>query len=205
MRAFLAAELPISLQDPIHAATAGLRQVLGDSLVRWVHPQNVHLTLKFLGDVAPSNLDLIHQMLVTEASQFAAFDVQVEGLGSYPNSRRARVLWVGLNAPAELASLQSAIEAATARLGYESEERGFSPHLTIGRVRQSASSADLQKIRVALEETHLGLLATPEWTRSICSRASCGRKALYTPSCFRLRCWKARKHIQSTPMSCAWS
>jgi 2'-5' RNA ligase len=160
LRAFLAAELPISLQDLIHASTAGLHQALGDGLIRWVPPHNVHLTLKFLGDVSSSSLDLIRQMLLTEASHFAAFDVQVEGLGSYPNSRRPRVLWIGLNAPAELASLQRAIEAAAARLGYESEERGFSPHLTIGRVRQSASPADLQKIRMALEENRLGRLGS---------------------------------------------
>ncbi len=109
----------------IHTATAGLHAALGDGLIRWVPPHNVHLTLKFLGDVSPSNLDLIEQMLLKEASQFAAFDMQVEGLGAYPNVRRARVLWVGLKAPAELLSLQRAIEAAAARLGYESEERGF--------------------------------------------------------------------------------
>ncbi len=160
LRAFLAAEIPVSLQDHIHTATAGLHAALGDALVRWVPPHNVHLTLKFLGDVSPSNLDLIEQMLLKEASQFAAFDMQVEGLGAYPNLRRARVLWVGLKAPAELLSLQRAIEFAAARLGYESEERGFSPHLTIGRVRQNASSGDLQKIRLTLEGCRLGELGT---------------------------------------------
>jgi 2'-5' RNA ligase len=105
-------------------------------------------------------LDLIKQMLMTEAAQHPAFDVEVEGFGSYPTSRRPRVLWVGLNAPAALISLQHAIEAATARLGYASEERGFSPHLTIGRVRQNVSPPDLQKIRAALEDTKVGRLGT---------------------------------------------
>jgi RNA 2',3'-cyclic 3'-phosphodiesterase len=160
LRAFLAAELPLPLQDLIYVATAGLHQELGNGLIRWVPPHNVHLTLKFLGDVSPSSLDLIKQMLLTEASQFTAFEVQVDGLGSYPNLRRPRVLWVGLKAPAALASLQRSIEAAASRLGYEPEERGFSPHLTIGRVRQTASAAELQKIRTALEETRLGLLGS---------------------------------------------
>lgn len=160
LRAFLASELPPALQDSIYNATAGLRQALRDGLIRWVPAHNVHLTLKFLGDVSPSSLDLIKQMLTTEAAQFPAFDVQVEGLGCYPNVRRPRVLWVGLTAPAELASLQRAIEAGAARLGYESEERDFSPHLTIGRVRQNASSTDLHKIRTALEECRVGLLGS---------------------------------------------
>src|SRR5512140_1884589 len=152
LRAFLASELPAVLQDSIHGATGDLRQTLSNGLIRWVPAHNVHLTLKFLGDVSPSSLDLIKQMLLTEASQFPTFEVEVEGLGCYPSPRRPRVLWVGLKAPAELVSLQRAIEAAAARLGYESEERDFSPHLTIGRVRQNASSTDLHRIRTALDE-----------------------------------------------------
>lgn len=160
LRAFLASELPAKLQDAIHQSTAGLRQALGDDLVRWVPARNVHLTLKFLGDISPSSVNLIQQMLVTEASQFSPFEMEVQGLGCYPNPRRPRVLWVGLQAPPELASLQRAIEAAAARLGYESEERGFSPHLTIGRVRQNASTSDLQKIRSAIEAARVPSLGT---------------------------------------------
>lgn len=160
LRAFLASELPASLQDAIQSATSGLRQTLGDDLIRWTPTHNIHLTLKFLGDVSPSNLDLIKQMLTREAAQFSAFDLEVESVGSYPTSRRPRVLWVGLNAPASLISLQHAIESAASRLGYESEERGFSPHLTIGRVRPNVSAADLQKIRAALEGTKIGKIGS---------------------------------------------
>ncbi len=160
LRAFLASELPTALQDAIFNATADLRRSLSNGLIRWVPSHNVHLTLKFLGDVSPSNLDLIKQMMVAEAAQFSAFEVRVQGLGCYPNMRRPRVLWVGLDAPAELSSLQRAIEAGAARLGYESEEHGFSPHLTIGRVRQNASSSDLHRIRTSLEGTQIGMLGS---------------------------------------------
>lgn len=160
LRAFLASELPASLQDAIQFATSGLRTTLGNDLIRWVPARNIHLTLKFLGDVSPASLDLIRQMLTREAAQFPAFDLEVEGIGSYPTSRRPRVLWIGLNAPATLASLQHAIETAASRLGYGSEERGFSPHLTIGRVRQTVSAAELQKIRAALEGTKIGRIGS---------------------------------------------
>ena len=160
LRAFVASELPATLQEEIQTATAGLRGVLHDDLIRWVPSHNVHLTLKFLGDVSPSSVDLIRQMLVAEATQFPPFDVKVEGLGCYPNPRRPRVLWIGLTAPPELTALQRAVEAGAARLGYESEERGFSPHLTIGRVRQTTSSADIQKIRIALEQNPVGLVGS---------------------------------------------
>lgn len=158
LRAFVAIEIPPQLQDDIQNATADLQKKLGADLIRWVALRNVHLTLKFLGDVSPVNIDLIKQMLTREASQYQPFDMQVEGLGTFPNLRRARVLWVGLLAPPALASLQRGIETAAARLGYTAEERDFSAHLTIGRVRQNTSAADLLKIRTALEETKIGHL-----------------------------------------------
>ncbi len=160
LRAFIAVEIPSPLQDEIQKATAGLRNTLGTDLIRWVAPRNVHLTLKFLGDVSPTNVDLIEHMLSQEAGQHQAFDMPVESLGAFPNSRRPRVLWIGLAAPPTLAALQHSIELAASRLGYAAEERGFSAHLTIGRVRQNASAADLQKIRSALEGTQIGRLGT---------------------------------------------
>ena len=160
LRAFLASEVPAALQDAIQASTSLLRRSLGSDIVRWVPAHNIHLTLKFLGDISESNLALIKQLLITEVSQFPAFDVQIEGIGSFPNPRRPRVTWVGLTAPSALATLQHSIDAFATRLGYGSEERGFSPHLTIGRIRQNVLPPDLQKIRSALEQTKIGYLGT---------------------------------------------
>jgi RNA 2',3'-cyclic 3'-phosphodiesterase len=160
LRAFLASELPLPLQDAIQTATSGLHRSVGDQLVKWVPPRNIHLTLKFLGDVSSSSLDLIKQMLAAEAGRYEPFEVRVDGLGAYPNPRRPRVLWVGLQAPPALTSLQRAIEAGAVRLGYEADERPFSPHLTIGRVRQNVSAAELQKIRAALEAVQVGPLGS---------------------------------------------
>ena len=160
LRAFLATELPIPIQDTIQIATNSMRKTLGNDLIRWVPVHNVHLTLIFLGDISSSSLDLIKQMMTTEAAQFRAFEMRIEGLGAYPNSRRPRILWVGLNAPSALTYLQHALQAATARLGYPPEEREFSPHLTIGRVRQNVSTSEQQKIRTTLEETQVGNLGT---------------------------------------------
>lgn len=160
LRAFLAAELPTNLQDAIETATSGLRQALGIDLVRWVPVRNIHLTLKFLGDVSPSSLDLIKHMLQTEATQHPPFEASIQDFGCYPDARKPRILWVGLQAPQSLMSLQRDIEAASARLGYPSEDRGFSPHLTIGRVRQNAATSELQKIRTEVEHTQVGVLGS---------------------------------------------
>jgi 2'-5' RNA ligase len=160
LRAFIAIEFPQHIQDAIEKQTARLRQTLGNDLVRWVPARNMHLTLKFLGDIAASHVEFLKQMLVREADSHPQFDLQISGLGSYPTSRRPRILWVGLHAPAELSSLQKSIEAGASRLGYEQEERPFSPHLSIGRVRQNVSPSELPKIRAALDNIQLGNIGT---------------------------------------------
>jgi len=99
-------------------------------------------------------------MLRTEADSCPAFDIQISGLGSFPSLRRPRVLYIGIQAPAELEALYRGIESACARLGYESENRSFSPHLTLGRVKQDAPAADQQRIRRAIEETKIDSLGT---------------------------------------------
>ena len=160
LRAFIAIEIPRHLQDAIEKQTARLHQTLGNEIVRWVPTQNMHLTLKFLGDVAASHVDFLKQLLAREADSHSQFDIQISGLGSYPTSRRPRVLWAGLQAPAGLLSLQKSVEAGTTRLGYEQEEHPFSPHLTLGRVRQTTSPAEMQKVRAALDTIQLGNIGT---------------------------------------------
>ena len=155
LRVFIAVETPLPIRQAIFAQTESLRGALGD-LVRWAPVENMHLTLKFIGDVSPANVELLSQMLTAETMGCAPFRMQIGGLGSFPTSRRARVIWVGIQAPAALASLQRGIESAAARLGYESETRPFSPHLTIGRVRQQVRASDQQRVRAALERTQVG-------------------------------------------------
>ncbi|HLF73561.1 MAG TPA: RNA 2',3'-cyclic phosphodiesterase, partial [Anaerolineales bacterium] len=152
LRTFIAVEIPHELQRTIHNETDHLRNTIGP-LVRWVPPGNMHLTLKFLGNISPANVDILTQIIRAEADSCQPFVMQVAGLGCFPSPKRPRVIYIGLQAPAELEALQHGIESATTRLGYGSEERAFSPHLTIGRVRQNVSGSDQQKIRRALEET----------------------------------------------------
>jgi 2'-5' RNA ligase len=156
VRAFIAIEIPKPVQDAIEKQTVRLRQMLGNDLVRWTPAHHIHVTLKFLGDVSESHLDFLKQMIAREADAHPKFEMQIGGLGAYPNTRKPRVLWVGLHAPATLTSLQKAVEAGALRLGYEREERDFSPHLTIGRARQSANLSDQSKIRAALDSIQLG-------------------------------------------------
>ena len=159
LRAFIAVEIPAHIQQEVHKETSSIREEIG-SLVRWVPSENVHLTLKFLGDVSPSSLEFLKQMLRTEAETVACFSFQLAGLGCFPNLRRPRIIYIGIQAPAALEALQRGIESAAHRLGYESEERPFSAHLTLGRVRQNATAGDQQKIRRAIEGTQVDYLGT---------------------------------------------
>lgn len=160
IRTFIALDFPLSILDSIEQQTHRLRQTLGEEVVRWVPTHNLHLTLKFLGNVPVSHLEFIKQMLAQVAESTPQFDMQIGGIGSFPNSNRPRVLWVGIHAPATLATLQKAIEEGTSRLGYEKEERSFSPHLTLGRVRQGIDAKELQKISNAISSIQLGKIGT---------------------------------------------
>ncbi len=156
IRTFIALDFPLSILDSIEQQTKRLRQTLGNDVIRWVLTHNLHLTLKFLGNVPVSHLEFLKQMLAQATDSITQFDLQIGGVGSFPNSNRPRVLWVGIHAPAALSNLQKAIEEGAKRLGYEKEERPFSPHLTLGRVRQGLDGKDLQKISNALSSIQLG-------------------------------------------------
>ena len=159
LRAFIAVEIPLEIREAVCKATLSLHQGAGSS-VRWVPRENMHLTLKFLGDVSAANVEMLSQMLHAEAGLFHCFDLRVGGLGSFPNLKRPRVIYIGIQAPPALEALQRGIESASHRLGYESEERSFSPHLTIGRVKQNVTATEQQAIRRALEEIRIDSLGT---------------------------------------------
>jgi 2'-5' RNA ligase len=125
-----------------------------------VAPQNVHLTLKFLGDVSPANLEQVAGALKAEAFAHDTFTMSVGGLGAFPTPHRARILWIGLEAPPALMALLRGVEAVAGRLGYAPEDRPFSPHLTVGRIRQNVSGLDSLRIRTALEGTVVSKLGT---------------------------------------------
>jgi len=159
LRAFIAVELPAELQQKVHKAIANFRRGI-DPLVRWTAAEHMHLTLKFLGDVSQPNVEFLIQMLRTQAELVSPFVIQLGGLGSFPGPKRPRVLYIGIQAPAALGTLQREIESACRRLGYEAEERPFSPHLTLGRVKQNLSASDQQNIRRAMDGTQVDVLGS---------------------------------------------
>jgi 2'-5' RNA ligase len=159
LRAFIAIEIPLEIKKEIAAEVANLHNGTGRA-VRWVAPENIHLTLKFLGEISPASVELLSQALQAECDQHIPFDITVSGLGCFPNSHRPRIIWIGLSIPPELNRLQHKLETATTRMGYTAEDKPFSPHLTVGRVREQATPAELNAIHSTLDKLHVGSLGT---------------------------------------------
>ncbi len=105
--------------------------------VRWVEPENMHITLKFLGDVAMDQTPEVCQAVIRAAADVAAFELQVRGAGAFPHLGRPGTVWIGVGQGAEaIDALQRRVEKALNKLGFPREARKFHPHLTLGRARR---------------------------------------------------------------------
>lgn len=158
IRAFIAIDLSAEIQHTLEQVSDQLKGQLGRVPVRWVPVKNIHLTLKFLGDVSLANLEVLQGILQKEVARFVPFDISISKLGAFPSTRRPRVIWVGVEEQVELGQVQRALDEATSRLGYPPEERGFSPHLTLGRISRNASNAEIGRIGQVIEASNIGQL-----------------------------------------------
>jgi 2'-5' RNA ligase len=138
-RAFIAIDLPESIKSFLSEAQEALK--LYGFRVKWVRPQNIHLTLKFLGDTATADTDKIAEAMTLAAKNCPIVSLSVKGVGVFPNVRRPRVIWAGLNGQIEtLANLQQTLDAHLADLGFARDTRAFKSHLTLGRVKGKIAS-----------------------------------------------------------------
>jgi len=134
MRTFIAIELPSQFTSQIDQLQQALRQTKAD--VSWVKPQNVHITLKFLGEVNEEKIEEVYRATEKSVAGVTNFQVSLKGLGGFPNMKRPRVIWVGLEKGKEvLAQLGPKVEEGFSKIGFPKENRPFTPHLTIGRVK----------------------------------------------------------------------
>jgi 2'-5' RNA ligase len=160
IRAFIAIDLPDDLQQKIEDITRQLQSQIRSSAVRWVPSRNIHLTLKFLGEVSPTNLELVKKIMRAEAERHHPFEVKVGTLGAFPTVRRPRVIWIGVDAPPDLIALQKGIESETLRLGYTTEDRPFSPHLTLARFSHNGMPDEVRTVGDVLASTKVGSLCS---------------------------------------------
>jgi RNA 2',3'-cyclic 3'-phosphodiesterase len=141
MRTFVAVFPPLEVR---REALSWAKRRSSDDRVRWTRPENVHLTLKFLGDVEAEAFGSIRAALGEVCAQHAPFDAALAELGAFPSARRAKTLWIGAGEGSDrLRSLAADVDDALASLGFEREKRPYVPHLTLGRVRGRPLNLDL--------------------------------------------------------------
>jgi len=158
IRAFIAVNLSPEILSRVGEISEQMQNLCRGVPVRWVPVENMHLTLKFLGDVSVSNIELLQKILRKVGALHSACEISVGGVGAYPKIQKPRVLWIGLEAPPELYALQKAVEGETEKLGYSREDRPFSPHLTIGRVQKNASPQEIARLVDVLDAASVGFL-----------------------------------------------
>ncbi len=150
MRLFVAVNLKEDERRKLHKAAAPLRK--SGMPVRWVEPSALHLTLKFLGEVRPQNVDAVMDAVRAVAAKAVPHDVKLSGFGAFPTIRRPSVIWAGAEAKPELRSLKHDLEWELAALGFERELRAFQPHITLGRADDESEAGNFRDLETLIGE-----------------------------------------------------
>ena len=149
IRTFIAVDLPQEIKMEIDKMIAGFRQL--NANIRWVKAANLHLTLRFLGDIPEEAIPPLAENIKGNTQGFGRFDLSLSGLGAFPNLRRPRVIWIGSGSGTDrLKSLAAKVEQATIESGFGKGDKPFSSHLTIGRVKFSRG---LDQLLAQIEKT----------------------------------------------------
>lgn len=154
MRLFIGISIPKKQRTRIHRAVRSLREE--ELPVRWVDPDNFHITLKFLGDVRPERVPAIQEAVQQVAGATRAFSTDVGGFGAFPTVRHPNVLWLGVKASPEFRCMKQDLEWALGDLGFETETRAFHPHITLGRAQPQGGAGAFRDLDVRLADLDFG-------------------------------------------------
>lgn len=157
-RLFIALELPPAVQSALETPLQTIQSIPGSKAVRWTPLKNIHLTLKFLGDTPDTQVDEIQAAIESAGKDIPALDLTIQGIGVFPNPKRPRIVWLGLEDHSkQLKMLQRNIEQQMELLGFAPEQRSFSPHLTVGRVKKNADWSAVAKLGEAIAQIDAGI------------------------------------------------
>jgi len=158
IRVFIAIDLPAEVKSELAGLEAQLKKN-SPAVVKWVDPNGIHITLKFLGETSDAGIDELLQAIQEAVQGVSPFQLEVRELGSFTASDRTQTIWVGVKGALDtLNQLQKNIEANTELLGYKREKRPYSPHLTLGRVRDIACPSESLRLGKLLSETTFSAL-----------------------------------------------
>jgi len=161
LRTFIAVSLSSSVLAGIEKTVRTLHTHFGD--VRWVEPKNMHVTLKFLGDIPLNDLPSLIHTVTQCTSNTDSFDLTFQGLGAFPNRESPKTIWIGIREGSkELIQLAESIDRGLLSLGFPKEARRFSPHLTIGRIKKSAPESPLMSLLDEEQDSLFGSCSVSE-------------------------------------------
>jgi 2'-5' RNA ligase len=142
IRSFIAIELPEEVKTGLNRLQAELK-LPQHTFVKWVAPEGIHLTLKFLGNISPQKVAEVTKVMEQASQGISPFQLEIQEVGAFPNLRQPRVLWLGIRGEIDkLTAWQQRIDNGLAPLGFAKETRSFTPHLTLARLREGVSPGD---------------------------------------------------------------
>lgn len=146
VRAFLAIDLDDDLKPKINRIIKEFKQI--DTRIKYVELTNLHLTLKFFGEIDTEGLELLEEKIANVVSEFNPFDIKIKSCGAFPNNNHIKVIWVGIDEDSIIRELHDKLDKEFTKLGFDRDNK-FSTHLTIGRMK-SAKNKD--KVKATIEE-----------------------------------------------------
>ncbi len=152
MRTFVAIEFSPKIRGKIGEIIEYFKTQTPDYALKWVEPQNLHMTIKFLGEVSEEHLRTIKDVLSDTLKGRSAFEIEVTGMGMYPSTQKPRVIWLGIKGSEPLKDIHQSLDQALQKASIPPDKRGLSPHLTIARVRRNVETLIVQDIGKTLSQ-----------------------------------------------------
>ena len=151
-RVFCAIDLPGGIREKVLAHSMRLRQSVPEAHASWSRSDNLHLTLKFIGDIPQSRVESLSKAAADASMALGPFPISIQDSGVFPTRRQPRVLWIGIeDLQGKLAELYRLLEGECAKAGFHKEPRPFHPHLTLARLRKPASARALSDAHLQME------------------------------------------------------
>lgn len=159
VRAFLAIDLDDDLKPKINKIIRQFKEI--DTKIKYVELQNLHLTLKFFGDIDTNGLDVLENAIADAVSEFDSFKIKITGCGAFPNKNHIKVIWVGIDDDAVIKDLHDRLDKEFAHLGFD-KDRKFSTHLTIGRMKSAKNKNKVKEVIEEFENFEIGEMEVSE-------------------------------------------
>lgn len=153
VRAFLAIDLDDDLKPKINKIIKEFKEI--DTKIKYVELANLHLTLKFFGDIDTNGLDLINKAIANVVSEFKPFTIKISGCGAFPNNNRIKVIWVGIEDDTILKDLHDKLDKEFSKIGFDKDKK-FSTHLTIGRMKSGKNKNQVKSTIEKFSDFEIG-------------------------------------------------